>query len=746
MTTRTKFIRGLAIVLSGVVFSRCGTGEVTAPSDRSAPTAMQPAPTAAASAFAPEVLVGAGDIGTCANNNDEATAKLLDAIPGTVFTLGDNVYDQGTAAQYQNCYEPTWGRHKARTRPSVGDKEYTLGNADPTYAYFGDRIMGPPGQGYYSYDLGAWHIVVLNSNRDYVPVHAGSVQEQWLRADLAATDKACILAYWHRPLFFSYKTGDGHDDWLTPFWDALYEYGADLVLNGQRHNYERFAPQNPSGQLDPERGIREFIVGTGGKSKGLPPNTRQHSEKQISEYGVLKLTLNDGSYDWQFVPIAGKTVTDAGSATCHGGSGSDPGTPGVSPSQSTISAAPGSIGAGDETSTITVTARDGDGDPVAGAGVLLSATGSGNTISQPSDPTNANGVTTGTIRSTVAQAKTVSATINGTTITQTAAVTVTAGPPSAAQSTVSASPTSISTGGTSTITVAVRDQHGNPIGGSTVVLAATGSGNTLGQPAATNANGVTTGTLTSTDDGTKIVSATADGTEITQTASVAVVPPGQGNITHTLLTSGNSTPNQKIYTTASISPTPNALVTVAVLGHRSTAATSATLSGGGITQWVQVASVDFDQLSLPLKRLMIFRGMSASPGSGPITITFAATVSNAQWIVSEWGGVETSGTNGSGAIGLTSSNRADESGGLTVPLGGLGSSANVAYGVFGVNSSTPAITAGSGYTTIAEPASGENPRAALLAEWAVGQTDIDATWTNLRGGALGVEIKASTDP
>jgi hypothetical protein len=259
------------------------------------------------------VFVGAGDIADCGSKGDEATAKLLDTIDGTVFTLGDNAYDDGTASEFQRCYDPTWGRHKARTYPSAGNHDYHTRDAAPYYDYFGDRA-GVKGKGYYSYNLGAWHIVVLNSE---IKVGKGSEQEQWLRADLSANQSVCTLAYWHRPLFSS--GNHGNDTGMKPLWDALYEYGADVVLNGHDHHYERFDPQNPSGRADPAKGIREFVVGTSGRHlyalKSAMPNSVVRDNKT---WGVLKMTLRPTSYEWEFVPVAGSTFTDSGSAACVG--------------------------------------------------------------------------------------------------------------------------------------------------------------------------------------------------------------------------------------------------------------------------------------------------------------------------------------------------------------------------------------------------------------------------------------------
>ncbi len=263
------------------------------------------------------VLVGAGDIAYCGRNEDEATAALIDQFPGaTVYTTGDNAYEKGTTTEFNNCYTPSWGRHKARTYPSVGNHEYDTPGAAGYFSYFGDRA-GPKPQGYYSYDLGAWHIVVLNSNCSESGVGGcgvGSEQERWLRADLARNLRSCILAYWHHPRFTS--TNPGSDPKMQPFWQALYDYGAELVLNGHTHNYEHFAPQDPRGTATPN-GIREFIVGTGGAPLHRFNSPIANSVKRTdTTFGVLKLTLHPTSYDWEFVPVAGQTFADAGTASC----------------------------------------------------------------------------------------------------------------------------------------------------------------------------------------------------------------------------------------------------------------------------------------------------------------------------------------------------------------------------------------------------------------------------------------------
>jgi hypothetical protein len=317
---------------------------------------------------------------------------------------------------------------------------------------------------------------------------------------------------------------------------------------------------------------------------------------------------------------------------------------------------------------------------------------------------------------------------------------------SASQSTVTAAPGSIAVGsGTATITVTAKDASGNPVSGATVVLSASGTGNTLTQPVGpTNGSGVATGTLSSSVAETKTISATANGTAITQTATVEVQAVAPGSITHALLTGGTDTTNQKVYTTGSIAPAPNTLITIAVLGHRGVAATpSPIVTGGGMAAWEEVATVVFDSLSIPSKRMTIYRAMSASPGSGPLTITFANTVSNAQWIVSQWSGVDLSGVNGAGAIVQTGSASADRVTTLTVTLNPFAHANNVAYGVVGVKKNVPAVNPGAGFTEIDEQPSGETTTCDLQAEWATNDNTINATWTRANSAVLGVEIRAA---
>src|SRR5215207_292310 len=209
------------------------------------------------------VLVGAGDIASCRSTGDEATAGLLAGIDGTVATFGDHAYPEGSAENFAECYEPSWGQFKARTMPSPGNHEYEKPGASAYFDYFG-TAAGDPGEGYYSYDLGSWHLVALNSNcgEGEIRCDPGSPQGRWLKVDLAANDEAaCTLAYFHHPLFTSGSYRPGIER-VESLWEILYAAGVDVVLNGHDHNYQRFAPQDPEGRADPEDGIRQFVVGT----------------------------------------------------------------------------------------------------------------------------------------------------------------------------------------------------------------------------------------------------------------------------------------------------------------------------------------------------------------------------------------------------------------------------------------------------------------------------------------------------
>ena len=265
-------------------------------------------------------LLAAGDIAECETNGDEQTAALLAEYPkATIATLGDNAYQHGTSQEFEACYGPSWGRFRDRTHPATGNHDYATKDAEGFHEYFGDR-GGPFDRYYYSYDLGAWHVVVLNSDCWRVGgCGAGDDQISWLRDDLEEHRAQCTLAYWHRPPFSSGRYGDPEaTDRVRPLWRVVVDAGVELVLVGHEHSYERFAPMNAEGDADPD-GTQLIVAGTGGgnlrryERPPLPTTEIRNDEA----WGVLKLTLRAGGYDWRFLPVAGKTFTDAGSRSCR---------------------------------------------------------------------------------------------------------------------------------------------------------------------------------------------------------------------------------------------------------------------------------------------------------------------------------------------------------------------------------------------------------------------------------------------
>jgi hypothetical protein len=271
------------------------------------------------------VIAAAGDIAcppdvpvTPTTCHQQATSDLLVRLaPTAVLALGDVQYERGQLANFLRSYGRTWGRLKAITHPLIGNHEYLSDGGAGYFDYFG-AAAGDPHKGYYSFDLGAWHLIALNSQCSWVSggCGPGSPQERWLRADLAAHRNACVLAYWHEPRFSSGQHGGNPA--YDVFWRDLYQANADVVLSAHDHDYERFAPQDPDGRLDASHGIREFVVGTGGKNHYQFAAAQPNSEvRNGNTFGVLELTLYPTSYHWRFVPEPGKTFTDSGSGICH---------------------------------------------------------------------------------------------------------------------------------------------------------------------------------------------------------------------------------------------------------------------------------------------------------------------------------------------------------------------------------------------------------------------------------------------
>jgi hypothetical protein len=260
-------------------------------------------------------LVGAGDIANCASVQDSLTAELLDLTPDAfVFAAGDNLHDATPAATYEGCFGPNWGRALDRTLPAMGNHDYDHESGARYFEYFG-QSAGPAGLGYYRRDLGAWRILVLNSNQERVPTAAGSAQELWLRRELRDRGNRCTLALWHHPRFYH---GTFHRNAaVRAFWVALLEARADVVVNGHFHLYERYAPQGADSEPAPTTGIRQFTVGTGGRTLDALHEPAPNLEfRQNTAHGVLRLTLGDGWYGWAFVDTD-RVMLDTGSAPCH---------------------------------------------------------------------------------------------------------------------------------------------------------------------------------------------------------------------------------------------------------------------------------------------------------------------------------------------------------------------------------------------------------------------------------------------
>jgi acid phosphatase type 7 len=301
---------GVAIVLIALVAVLVSQNPRADPIPSRGPVASPP-PVAEDAA----ILVGAGDIATCEGQADEETAALLATIPGMVFAAGDLAYPDGSDHDFQQCYDASWGAAKERTLPALGNHELDQGpDAKGYFDYWGSRA-GTPAAAWYAADVGTWRVVVLDSNCDAVSCQSGGPQASWLADELAAHPSRCRVAIWHHPRFSSGEHGD--DDRMGPLWQLLQDAGTDIALVGHDHDYERFAPMLVDGTSDP-RGIREFVVGTGGAELRAVGDTRPNSEvHQSDSHGVLRLALRPDGYDWAFIPVPGDTFTDVGSGACH---------------------------------------------------------------------------------------------------------------------------------------------------------------------------------------------------------------------------------------------------------------------------------------------------------------------------------------------------------------------------------------------------------------------------------------------
>jgi acid phosphatase type 7 len=282
------------------------------------------------------ILVGAGDIAGCdwweidvedpadlirtihrimdgPPYGDGTTAAILDTVAGTVFTTGDHVYPDGTAAEFARCYEATWGRHRNRTRPSPGNHDYHTNGAEGYFGYFGE-LAGASGEGYYAYDHGTWRVIALNSNIDVGP---GSRQLKWLAGELGSGHRECSVAYWHEPRFSSGHHGS--EPALDAAWRLLAAAGVDIVVNGHDHNYERFHRQSPDGRRDDRHGLRQFVVGTGGgRLRPVEAPIANSAFLNDTQHGVLRLTLHPGRYEWAFIAVGEEKPLDSGNDRCHG--------------------------------------------------------------------------------------------------------------------------------------------------------------------------------------------------------------------------------------------------------------------------------------------------------------------------------------------------------------------------------------------------------------------------------------------
>lgn len=262
-------------------------------------------------------ILAAGDIGRCNESVDEATAQIVERFPdATVLALGDLAYNRGSAEEFEQCFDASWGQFTDRTYPVPGNHEYRTDSAGAYFDYFGDRA-GEPGKGWYSFRLGAWHVVALNSNCADVGCEAGSEQERWLRDELEASDARCTLAFSHHPRFSSGREHGGAPE-VRDLWYALLDHGVELLLSGHEHLYERTAPLDATGEVAPATGVRQFVVGTGGGNFYELGDRVAGSEAAIVDTGgVLRMTLDRDGYQWEFLPVASDGPSDSGSDECR---------------------------------------------------------------------------------------------------------------------------------------------------------------------------------------------------------------------------------------------------------------------------------------------------------------------------------------------------------------------------------------------------------------------------------------------
>ncbi len=317
----------LLAVVALLIVGCSGQAAITTPessTSTSAPRPSTPGPTTTAATTtttlpvqeAETQLLAVGDIGRCDRDADDLTSELAAGFPdATIVLLGDIAYPDGTAEEFRDCFDTSWGVHKPRIRPSPGNHDYRTDDAEPYFDYFGDTA-GDPGEGYYSFEVGDWHIVALNTNcRPAGGCDAESPQAKWLRTDLAENDTKCTLAFMHHPRFSSGTNGSFER--IMPLWEIMYQFGVDVTLSGHDHDYERFAPQDPFGMTQPDRGIRQFVVGTGGGTLREFEMEEPNSEVRIEgEYGILEMTLGAHSYSWRFWGLDGDAPLDMGESTC----------------------------------------------------------------------------------------------------------------------------------------------------------------------------------------------------------------------------------------------------------------------------------------------------------------------------------------------------------------------------------------------------------------------------------------------